>query len=101
MQICTKIGPWFRFLSIGKPGFGRTLVEIPVQTPVFSPTVAPRRSQSSFNREGDTLIVTPSETISQTNQQTQQVGIKLKTKSCPFIQILSLGYHGFIQILSR
>ena len=73
----------FRLLRIGKPGFGRTLVETPVQTPVqtpvFSPTVAPRRSQSSFNREGDTLIVTPSETISQTNQQTQQVGIELKT----------------------
>ena len=64
-----------------KPGFGRTLVETPVQTPVFSPTVAPRRSQSSFNREGDTLIVTPSETISQTNQETQQVGIELKTFS--------------------
>jgi len=40
----------------------------PVQTPSFSPTVPPRRSQSSFNRERDTLIVTPSETISQGNQ---------------------------------
>ena len=75
----TEIGRWFQYLRLGKPGFGRTLVETPVQTPVFSPTVAPRRSQSSFNREGDTLIVTPSETISQTNQQTQQVGIELKT----------------------
>jgi len=44
----------------------------PAQTPSFSPTVPPRRSQSSFNREGDTLIVTPSETISQGNQQQQQ-----------------------------
>ena len=31
----------------------------------FSPTAPPRRSQSTFTREGDTLIVTPSETIAQ------------------------------------
>ena len=39
----------------------RTRVQEP--TPSFSPTSLPKRSQSSFTREGDTLIVTPSETI--------------------------------------
>ena len=34
---------------------------VPARAPSFSPTLPPQRSQSSFNREADTLIVTPSD----------------------------------------